>query len=109
MPPKNLAHRVMDKIQETRRRASTLEARGDDAQALEIYSSIPADRMDASLLALTSAVQARLGRTGPAVESRIRAADALAEQGYLNAALASYRIVLRIDPAAFKTYLSKRT
>jgi tetratricopeptide (TPR) repeat protein len=106
MPPKNLAHRVMDKIQETKRRASTLEARGDDAQALEIYSSIPLDRMDASLLALTSAVQARLGRTGPAVESRTRAADLLAQNGYPNAALASYRMVLRIDPSEYRTYLT---
>ncbi|CAN5834878.1 hypothetical protein BH23GEM6_BH23GEM6_17300 [soil metagenome] len=95
----------MDTIQ-SKRRASTLEARGDDTQALEIYSSISADQMDASLLALTSAVQVRLGKAKQALETRTRAAEMLARDGYLNAALASHRMLLRIDPAHLQAYLN---
>jgi tetratricopeptide (TPR) repeat protein len=88
----------MDTIQDLKRRASTLEAKGDDSGALKVYSSIPADQMEAGLLGRMAAVQARVGKVREAVQSQQRSAARLLQDGFRNAAIHAYRRVVDLDP-----------
>lgn len=101
----HLVHRVMETIQELKQRASSLEARGDDARALEVYASIPSEKMEVGLLGRMAAVQMRLGRRDDALRTRERVAGMLVAEGHRNAAIFAYRELLRLAPDHAEAHL----
>jgi tetratricopeptide (TPR) repeat protein len=96
----------MDTIQELKQRASTLEANGDDSGALKVYSTIPADKLEAGILGRMAAVQVRVGRISDAVKSHERAAAMLTREGLVNAAIFAYRQLLQVEPQHTEALLS---
>jgi tetratricopeptide (TPR) repeat protein len=95
----------METIQEFKSRASTLEARGDDAGALKVYASIPTDRVDAGVMGRMAAVQVRLGKKDEALRSHERVAAMLLNEGLSNAAIFAYRQLLKVAPDRAEAHL----
>jgi hypothetical protein len=100
-----LAEQVMDTIQEFKSRASTLEAKGDDAGALKVYAAIPHDEMDAGVMGRMAAVQIRLGKTEEALRSHERVAAMLLKEKLSNAAIFAYRQLLKAAPSHAEAHL----
>lgn len=95
----------MDELLELKKKARSLELKGDERGALDVYTSIEGAQADPGVLVRRGALEARLGDTEGAVDSHVEAAAMLLESELPHAAIAVYRRLARLVPDRPSTQL----